>query len=80
MEKGSVSSPCAFESMIYAGSVDGNLYCLEAENAREVWRFKMGHQVSGSPVVSNGRVYCGAADNVMYCLESEQANLYGSFL
>jgi outer membrane protein assembly factor BamB len=39
----------------------------------------MGHQVSGSPVVSNGRVYCGAADNVMYCLEAATGKLIWKF-
>ena len=38
-------------------------------NAREIWRFQTGHQVSGSPVIHKDSVFCGSADGILYCLE-----------
>jgi outer membrane protein assembly factor BamB len=75
MEKGSVCSPCWIEKMIFIGSADGNIYCLDW-SGREAWKFHADHQVSGSPLVSNGFLYCGCADGILYCLDYRTGKIH----
>jgi len=69
MGKGSVSSPCAVENMIFVGSADNYIYCLDKSSSKEIWRFKCDHQVSGSPMIYNESLYFGSADGSFYCLD-----------
>jgi outer membrane protein assembly factor BamB len=52
---------------------------LDAGSAKENWRFKTDHQVSGSPVVNKEAVYCGSADGTLYCLETRNGRLRWRF-
>ena len=68
-------APTVSDGLLYAGSDDGYVYCLDAATGAEVWRFKaalgdrrvIGNKrmislwpVRGAPVVYEGIVYCAA--------------------
>jgi outer membrane protein assembly factor BamB len=52
---------------------------VEAASAREVWRFKTNHQVSGSPIFYKDAIYCGSADGNLYCIEIKNGQLRWKF-
>ncbi|MFB3890256.1 MAG: PQQ-binding-like beta-propeller repeat protein [Candidatus Bathyarchaeia archaeon] len=58
------------EGRVYAGSVQGDVYCFDASNGDVVWTFSAGSLVESSPAVSGGRVYVGAEDGTIYCLDA----------
>ena len=79
MVKEYVSSPSKYLNLVFVGSADGNIYCLDANTSKEVWRFKTKHQVSSSPVVYKDSVYCGSADRNLYCLDYRTGRLKWKF-
>jgi outer membrane protein assembly factor BamB len=52
---------------------------VEARTAKEVWRFRADHQISGSPVIYKDSAYCGSADGYLYCLEYRTGRLRWKF-
>jgi len=46
------SSPAVSNGVVYVGSMDSNLYAIDAMTGKEKWRFKTGNHVYSSPVVS----------------------------
>ena len=65
------SSPAVSNGVVYVGSVDNNLYAIDAVNGTEKWRFKTGGSVAySSPAVSNGVVYVGSSDNNLYAIDA----------
>jgi outer membrane protein assembly factor BamB len=67
------------DNFVFIGSADGFIYCIDGANAREIWRFKTDHQVSGSPVVYKDALYCGSADGNLYCIEYKTGRLRWKF-
>ncbi|MCK4714874.1 MAG: PQQ-like beta-propeller repeat protein [Candidatus Aenigmarchaeota archaeon] len=64
------------EGKLYFGSRDGNLYCIDAETGREIWRFHTEGYIAGDPVFYKDRLYIGSGDNNMYCLTTEGKKLW----
>ena len=53
--KGAVkSSPVLWAEKVYFGSHDGNVYCLDASNGHELWRFPAGQPVEAPPLLLDG--------------------------
>src|SRR3989441_10367865 len=46
------SSPAVHAGRVYFGSYDGNVYCLDAEDGREHWRFTGADWVGSSPALA----------------------------
>jgi outer membrane protein assembly factor BamB len=65
-----VSSPSIADGLVYFGSQDKNIYCLNAQTGSLVWKFETGERIESSPAVVNGRVYTGADDGTIYCLDA----------
>jgi outer membrane protein assembly factor BamB len=59
-----------FEGKVYFGSVDGEVYSLDARTGNLRWRFKTGGPVTSSPTVVNGVIYIGSADHYVYALSA----------
>jgi len=55
---------------IYFGSVDGFLYCLDAENGNLIWKFQTDGAITGTPFLAEDIVYIGSTDGKMYALPS----------
>ena len=58
------------DGVVYAGSLDGNLYALKLADGAELWRFATELGFTAAPVVRQGRVYAGDADGQFYCLDA----------
>ena len=54
----------------YVGSHDGNLYALDAENGRELWRFSTGGRIVGCPTTTGDRVVVGSKDRTCYAVDA----------
>lgn len=65
-----LSSPAAVDGMVYVGSEDNNVYCLNASSGAVVWNYATGGCVLSSPAVLTGVVYVGSMDGNVYALDS----------
>ncbi len=54
---------------IYFGSLDGNIYALDASTGRLNWKYETGWGIATKPAVSGDLVYVGSLDNNFYALE-----------
>lgn len=64
------SSPAVADGMVYVGSIDSKVYCLDALTGTQVWNYTTGKGVYSSPAVTDGRVYFGSHDKKVYCLNA----------
>jgi outer membrane protein assembly factor BamB/ABC-type transport system substrate-binding protein len=64
------SSPAVSGGYVYIGSIDDNIYCLNATTGAKVWSYTTGSYVVSSPAVSGGYVYVGSYDDKVYCLNA----------
>jgi hypothetical protein len=62
------SSPAIVGGLVYVGSEDGNVYCLNAVTGSLVWRYTTGGAVFSSPAVADGMVFIGSDDHNIYSL------------
>ena len=65
------SSPAVFNSRVYIGSGDGNVYCVDALTGILQWKFATGDIVHASPAIANNTVYIGSWDSYLYALDAE---------
>ncbi|MFN8345975.1 MAG: PQQ-binding-like beta-propeller repeat protein [Spirosomataceae bacterium] len=56
---------------VYIGSVDGNLYAVDALTGAKKWQFATGDAVLGTPTVVNGVVFFASWDKKLYALDAE---------
>jgi outer membrane protein assembly factor BamB len=73
------SSPAVVNGVIYVGSLDNNVYALNAASGAQLWSFTTGNQVPSSPAVANGVVYVGSYDSNVYALNSSTGAPLWSF-
>jgi outer membrane protein assembly factor BamB len=72
-----ISTPCLAHGRLYFGEgfhYDKNchVFCVDAKNGEEIWRFRTAGQTESSPAVVNGKVYIGAGNDGVYCLDAEK--------
>jgi outer membrane protein assembly factor BamB len=60
------SSPAVANGRVYIGSLDFQIYCLEALSGSKIWNYTTGNVVHSSPAVDDGMVYVGSTDNQVY--------------
>lgn len=65
-----ISPSTIVNGVCYVGSVNGNIYALNANDGTKLWAFKTGYEVTSEVAVVNGRVYTGADDGNIYCLNA----------
>jgi outer membrane protein assembly factor BamB len=70
-----VSSPSAAYGMIYVGSQDKGVYCIDARSGEFIWKFDTSARIKSSPAVGDGRVYIGPDDGKVYCLDAYNGSL-----
>lgn len=57
------SSPLLIENRVYCTAENGDLYCLDADTGKELWRKKLGtDQVHASPMYADGRMWAPMND------------------
>ena len=68
---GPVDSPVVSDGVVYVGSLDNNVYALNASNGARVWSYATGGQIMlSSPAVADGAVYIGSEDHKVYALNA----------
>ncbi len=78
------SSAAIVNGFVYVGSLDSNLYQLNASNiTQQIANFTTGGNVASSPAISGGFVYVGSVDGKLYQLNASNvsqkiANFSGS--
>ena len=53
---------------MYVGSLDHNLYALNASNGNPIWNFTADDAIYSTPDVTSGLVYIGSLDGKVYAL------------
>jgi outer membrane protein assembly factor BamB len=62
------SSPEVADGLVYIGSVDLNLYAIDAVTGKERWRYRTDGAVTSSPAIANGLVYFGCNDSRVHAV------------
>jgi outer membrane protein assembly factor BamB/tRNA A-37 threonylcarbamoyl transferase component Bud32 len=58
------------DGILFVGSMDWNVYALDARSGWVVWRTRTGGPIVSSPTMANGMVFIGSADKHMYALDA----------
>lgn len=73
------SSPAVANGVVYVGSLDKNLYAVDAKTGAMLWSYGMGSYVESSPAISNGVVYIGSSDGTLYALDAGKGTVLWSY-
>ena len=65
-----LSSPVVWNSTVFFGSGDANIYALDASSGSLKWKFKTGDVVHSSPAIDHGALYVGSWDTYLYALDA----------
>ena len=57
---------------VYVGSLDGNLYVLDAARGTELQKLELGRGIQASPAVVSGRLVIGNTEGTIYCLGAKR--------
>jgi outer membrane protein assembly factor BamB len=66
-----LSSAFVSRGIVYIGSLDNNIYALNAINGQLIWVYTTGGEVASSPAVVNEIVYVGSYDGKVYALDAK---------
>ena len=66
-----LSSPAVYNSRVYFGSSDGNIYALNEKTGILEWKFETKGIVHASPAIANDTVYIGSWDSYLYALAAD---------
>jgi len=66
-----LSQPLANNSFIYVGSLDHNLYALDAQTGIKRWSFNTDGSILNAPTISDGKIYLGSNDGKIYVLDAQ---------
>jgi len=64
-----LSSPAIWNSAVYFGSGDGNVYALDLAGKLK-WKFHTGDVVHASPAIADGTLFIGSWDSNFYALDA----------
>jgi len=74
-----LSSPVIWQSAVYFGSGDGNIYSLNARSGAPNWTFKTGDVVHASPAIAAGKLFVGSWDSYFYALDATNGKMQWRF-
>ncbi|MBI5404227.1 MAG: PQQ-like beta-propeller repeat protein [Ignavibacteriae bacterium] len=64
------SSPSVSDGIVYAGSLDSNLYAVDINSGNILWYFKTSGEIRSTALVENNQVYFISGDGYLYCLDT----------
>jgi outer membrane protein assembly factor BamB len=67
--KAKFASPIFDNGRLYVCNDLGFLYCLDGKTGKQHWRFRIGKNTKGSPVLADGKIYVGEEDGKFHILE-----------
>jgi outer membrane protein assembly factor BamB len=65
------ASPILHEGKLYVCNDLGRLYCLNAKDGKQLWRFNYGKNTKGSPLWADGKIYIGEVDYKFHILKPD---------
>jgi outer membrane protein assembly factor BamB len=65
------SQPIFDNNVIYAGSLDHNLYALDSQTGTLKWSFSTNGGILDAPSISDGKVYLGSNDGNIYVIDAK---------
>lgn len=72
------------DNYIFIGSYTHNLYCIDARNGKEVWRFTTAGPINSSPVFAWAKdkpvVIVASTDRTIYCLDARSGEKLWEYL
>jgi outer membrane protein assembly factor BamB len=72
------TSPRIHDGMVYFGACDKNVYALNKNTGKEVWRFSC-NDIPFHPAINNGVIYFGCYDGNLYAVEAKTGELKWKF-
>lgn len=73
------SSPIAADGVVYATSLDKNLYALSLEDGSKLWNYGTNGAIASTPAYDEGTVYFGSFDSVFYAVNASDGTLLWKF-
>jgi outer membrane protein assembly factor BamB/tRNA A-37 threonylcarbamoyl transferase component Bud32 len=70
----------AAEGILFVGSMDWNIYALDARSGWVVWRTRTNGPIISSPTMANGLVFIGSADKHLYALDARNGRVEWKYL
>ena len=68
-------TPAYYDSKLYVGSYDHNLYCLNAANGEFIWKYPTEGGIPGKPALDTDSVYVGSEDQRMHVISQRTGKL-----
>lgn len=62
-------SPILHAGRLYVCDDVANLFCLDAETGKQLWRYKYGRNSKGSPVWADGKIYVAEVNSKFHILQ-----------
>lgn len=75
------TSPTIFKTMVYVGSYDSNLWALNLEDGKLMWKFPTGAGIASSPAIdaTTKLAYFGSEDNILYAADATSGRLVWTY-
>jgi outer membrane protein assembly factor BamB len=62
-------SPVIHEGRLYVCDENAQMFCLDANSGKQIWRFKYGRNAKGSPVWADGKIYIAEVNAKFHILK-----------
>jgi hypothetical protein len=59
------------DGKVYVGSMDHNVYCLDANTGSTIWQYATGNEIEPSPAVAGTVVYITSRDGKVYAFGTQ---------
>jgi outer membrane protein assembly factor BamB len=69
------STPSYVDGVLYVGSLDKNIYALDAQTGNLLWEQTLGGSVSGQVAVGESLIYVGSFDKQLHALDKETGEI-----
>lgn len=66
-----LSSPVVRKDKVYFGSGDGNIYALNTDTGKLIWKVQTGDVVHASPALADGTLFVGSWDSYFYAIDAD---------
>ncbi len=73
------ASPVVMNGKVYFASLNGKLYCADANTGKEIWKFETTTSFEASPMILNNTLYIGNVNRIFYAFDANNGNLKWQF-
>ncbi|MGI0021932.1 MAG: PQQ-binding-like beta-propeller repeat protein, partial [Nitrososphaeraceae archaeon] len=70
------SSPCLYGDLIFIGTYNGGIYCIDNFNGTTNWYKTIEKPVLSSPLLVKDRIIFGTSDHRLYCFDMTGSKLW----